>query len=201
MRGFRLKGFPAWVAWRSLLLLFVPSVDRKVRLIADWLIWPFVGRDVVNMQIKQPYGIQREHFEPGQIIMREGDIGQRQNGVLISNGQGPSPAYAQIDMQERGRLMIEPGEEIYEGQIVGIHSRDNDLVVNPLKAKKLTNIRAAGRDENIVLSNPVRMTLEQAMEFIDDDELVEVTPASIRLRKRALKEHERRRSARLEDST
>jgi GTP-binding protein len=94
--------------------------------------------------------------------------------------------------------MVAHGDEVYEGQIVGIHSRDNDLVVNPLKAKKLTNIRAAGRDENIVLSNPVRMTLEQAMEFIDDDELVEVTPASIRLRKRALKEHERRRSARPE---
>jgi GTP-binding protein len=96
--------------------------------------------------------------------------------------------------------MVAHGDEVYEGQIVGIHSRDNDLVVNPLKAKKLTNIRAAGRDENIILSNPVRMTLEQAMEFIDDDELVEVTPESIRLRKRALKEHERRRSSRLEEA-
>jgi GTP-binding protein len=96
--------------------------------------------------------------------------------------------------------MVAHGDEVYEGQIVGIHSRDNDLVVNPLKAKKLTNIRAAGRDENIILSNPVRMTLEQAMEFIDDDELVEVTPESIRLRKRALKEHERRRPSRLEEA-
>ena len=88
---------------------------------------------------------------------------------------------------------------MYEGQIVGIHTRDNDLVVNPLKGKKLTNIRAAGRDENIVLTPPIRYTLEQAMEFIEDDELVEITPSSIRLRKRALKEHDRKRSGRVED--
>jgi GTP-binding protein len=95
--------------------------------------------------------------------------------------------------------MVAHGDEVYEGQIVGIHSRDNDLVVNPLKAKKLTNIRAAGRDENIVLTPPVRYTLEQAMEFIEDDELVEITPASIRLRKRALKEQDRKRAARVEE--
>jgi len=95
--------------------------------------------------------------------------------------------------------MCAHGDEVYEGQIVGIHSRDNDLVVNPLKGKKLTNIRAAGRDENIVLTPPVRYTLEQAMEFIEDDELVEITPSSIRLRKRALKEHDRKRAARVED--
>jgi GTP-binding protein len=88
---------------------------------------------------------------------------------------------------------------VYEGQIVGIHSRDNDLVVNPLKGKKLTNIRAAGRDENIVLTPPVRYTLEQAMEFIEDDELVEITPSSIRLRKRSLKEHDRKRAGRAEE--
>jgi GTP-binding protein len=94
--------------------------------------------------------------------------------------------------------MVAHGDEVYEGQIVGIHSRDNDLVVNPLKGKKLTNIRAAGRDENIVLTPPIRYTLEQAMEFIEDDELVEITPSSIRLRKRALKEHDRKRSGRTE---
>src|SRR5688572_23739217 len=127
-------------------------------------------------------------------------IAERGNGVMISNAQGTVLAYALFNLQERGRLMVAHGDEVYEGQVVGIHSRDNDLVVNPLKAKKLTNIRAAGRDENIILSNPVRMTLEQAMEFIDDDELVEVTPESIRLRKRALKEHERRRSSRLEEA-
>ena len=137
-----------------------------------------------------------DHFGP--LLDRE--IGERQNGVLISNGQGKALAYALFNLQERGKLMASHGDEVYEGQIVGIHSRDNDLVVNPLKAKKLTNIRAAGRDENIILTPPIRYTLEQAMEFIADDELVEVTPGQIRLRKRALKEHERKRAGRAEES-
>ena len=137
-----------------------------------------------------------DHFGP----VLDKEIGQRQNGVLISNAQGKALAYALFNLQERGRLMIGHGEDVYEGQIIGIHSRDNDLVVNPLKAKKLTNIRAAGRDENIILTPPVRFTLEQAMEFIADDELVEVTPGQIRLRKRALKEHERKRAGRVEES-
>ncbi len=137
-----------------------------------------------------------DHFGP----MLNREIGQRQNGVLISNGQGKALAYALFNLQERGRLFIGHGDEVYEGQIVGIHSRDNDLVVNPLKAKKLTNMRAAGRDENIILTPPIRFTLEQAMEFIQDDELVEVTPGQIRLRKRALKEHERKRADRVEES-
>jgi GTP-binding protein len=133
-----------------------------------------------------------DHFGP----VVEKEIGQRQNGVLISNAQGKALAYALFNLQERGRLMIGHGDEVYEGQVIGIHSRDNDLVVNPLKAKKLTNIRAAGRDENIILTPPIRFTLEQAMEFIADDELVEVTPTQIRLRKRALKENDRKRSGR-----
>jgi GTP-binding protein len=137
-----------------------------------------------------------DHFGP--VLQRE--IGQRQNGVLVSNAQGKALAYALFNLQERGKLMIGHGDEVYEGQVVGIHSRDNDLVVNPLKAKKLTNIRAAGRDENIILVPPIRYTLEQAMEFIADDELVEVTPSQIRLRKRALKEHERKRAGRVEES-
>ena len=136
-----------------------------------------------------------DHFGP--VIERE--IGQRQNGVLISNAQGRALAYALFNLQERGRLMVAHGDDVYEGQVIGIHSRDNDLVVNPLKAKKLTNIRAAGRDENIVLTPPIRFTLEQAMEFIADDELVEVTPGQIRLRKRLLKEHERKRAGRAEE--
>jgi GTP-binding protein len=126
----------------------------------------------------------------------ERELGTRTNGVLISNTQGTTLAYALFNLQERGRLLVGPGEQVYEGQIVGIHSRDNDLTVNPLKAKKLTNIRAAGSDEKLILSPPLRFSLEQAMEFIADDELVEVTPAAIRLRKRALKEHERKRSER-----
>jgi len=137
-----------------------------------------------------------DHFGP--LLDRE--IGQRQNGVLISNAQGKVLAYSLFNLQERGKLMAAHGDEVYEGQIVGIHSRDNDLVVNPLKGKKLTNIRAAGRDENIVLVPPIRYTLEQAMEFIADDELVEVTPTQIRLRKRALKEHERKRAGREEET-
>jgi GTP-binding protein len=133
-----------------------------------------------------------DHYGP--VIERE--LGTRTNGVLISNAQGTTLAYALFNLQERGRLLVGPGEQVYEGQIVGIHSRDNDLTVNPLKAKKLTNIRAAGSDEKLILSPPLRFSLEQAMEFIADDELVEVTPAAIRLRKRALKEHERKRSER-----
>ena len=128
--------------------------------------------------------------------MKKGAIGARINGVLIANATGKVLAYALFNLQERGRMMVAPGDEVYEGMIVGIHSRDNDLVVNPLKAKQLTNIRAAGSDENILLTPPVRLSLEQALEFIDDDELVEVTPKSIRLRKKLLLEHDRKRAAR-----
>jgi GTP-binding protein len=133
-----------------------------------------------------------DHYGP----MKKGEYGQRINGVLIANGAGKSLAYALFNLQERGRLFIGPGEEVYEGMIVGIHSRDNDLVVNPLKAKQLTNVRASGSDENILLTPPIRMSLEQALEFIDDDELVEVTPHHIRLRKKLLVEHERKRASR-----
>ena len=126
----------------------------------------------------------------------EGDIGQRKNGVLISNVTGKALAYALFNLQERGKLMIGHAEAVYEGMVVGIHSRANDLVVNPLKAKQLTNIRAAGTDENLILTKPVRLTLERALEFIDDDELVEVTPKNIRIRKKLLLEHERKRASR-----
>jgi GTP-binding protein len=126
----------------------------------------------------------------------DGTIGQRQNGVLIATATGKALAYALFNLQERGRLMIGHAEPVYEGMVVGIHSRANDLVVNPLKAKQLNNIRAAGTDENLILTKPVRMTLEQALEFIDDDELVEVTPKSIRIRKKLLLENERKRASR-----
>ncbi len=125
------------------------------------------------------------------------ELGQRNNGVLISMVAGKALAYALYNLQERGRLMIDHGEAVYEGMIVGIHSRQNDLVVNPTKAKQLTNIRAAGSDENIVLTPPIRSSLEQALEFIDDDELVEVTPTKLRLRKKLLKESDRRRDSRI----
>lgn len=125
----------------------------------------------------------------------KGEIPHRQNGVLISNQAGVALAYALWNLQERGRMLISPQTEVYEGMIIGIHTRDNDLVVNATKAKQLTNIRAAGSDENILLTPPILMSLEQALEFIEDDELVEITPQSIRVRKKFLKEHERKRSA------
>ena len=124
---------------------------------------------------------------------------RRQSGVLISNGTGKALAYALFNLQERGRLFIAPGDDVYEGQVIGEHSRDNDLTVNPLKAKQLTNIRAAGKDDSILLTPPVRFSLEQAMEFINDDELLEVTPGNIRLRKRFLKESDRKRASRQKD--
>jgi GTP-binding protein len=133
-----------------------------------------------------------DHYGP----QVEGKIGERHNGVLISNGRGKALAYALFNLQERGRLFIGHAEEVYEGGIIGINSRDNDLVVNPLKAKQLNNIRAAGTDENLILSPPIRMTLEQALEFINEDELVEVTPESIRIRKKLLTENERKRAGR-----
>ncbi|MBT2970048.1 MAG: GTP-binding protein TypA [gamma proteobacterium symbiont of Ctena orbiculata] len=133
-----------------------------------------------------------DHYGPTQ----PGGIAPRKNGVLISNGQGKVLGYALFNLQERGRLFSSPGEEVYEGQIVGIHARENDLVVNPLKGKQLTNIRAAGKDDSIILTPPLQYSLEQALEFIEDDELVEVTPSAVRLRKKHLKEHERKRASR-----
>ena len=121
------------------------------------------------------------------------DLPRRSNGVLISQEQGEAVAYALWNLEDRGRMFISPGDKIYEGMIIGIHSRDNDLVVNPLKGKKLTNIRAAGSDEAVRLTTPISLTLERAVEFIENDELVEVTPQNIRLRKRHLTELERRR--------
>ncbi len=125
-----------------------------------------------------------------------GNIGQRSKGVLISKGTGKALGYALFNLQERGSMFLGHGVEVYEGMVIGIHSRANDLTVNPLKAKQLTNIRAAGTDENLVLVRPIIFTLEQALEFIDDDELVEVTPKSIRIRKKHLLEHQRKTAGR-----
>jgi GTP-binding protein len=133
-----------------------------------------------------------DHYGP--VVQRQ--LGQRPNGVLISNGQGVALAYSLFSLQERGRLCIGANEEVYEGMIIGMNNRLDDLVVNPLKGKKLTNMRASGKDEAVVLSPPIRFSLEQAMEFIDDDELIEVTPTSVRLRKRNLKGTDRKRSER-----
>lgn len=129
-------------------------------------------------------------------VAKEGQMADRRNGVLISQEDGEAVAYALWKLQDRGRMFVNPGDKLYEGMIIGIHSRDNDLVVNPVKGKQLTNVRASGTDEAVRLVPPVALTLESAIEFITDEELVEITPQSIRLRKRHLKEHDRRRAMR-----
>ena len=134
-----------------------------------------------------------DHYGP----VKKGSVGQRLNGVLVSIGTGKAAAYSLFNLQDRGRLFLGHAEEIYEGQIIGIHSRDNDLVVNALKGKQLTNMRASGTDEALTLVPPIRMTLEQCIEFIDDDELVEVTPKSLRIRKKLLTENDRKRFGRV----
>ncbi|MCL4106112.1 UNVERIFIED_CONTAM: hypothetical protein GTU68_058418, partial [Idotea baltica] len=134
-----------------------------------------------------------DHYGP----VKNAEIIHRTNGVLVSMAKGKTLAYSIFTLQDRGRMMIDPNVDVYEGQIIGIHSRNNDLAVNPTKAKQLTNVRASGTDENLVMTPPVRQTLEQALEFIEEDELVEVTPDSIRVRKKLLMEHERRRAGRV----
>jgi GTP-binding protein len=125
-----------------------------------------------------------------------GEIAGRKNGVLISGDDGEIVTYALGKLDDRGRMFVKPGDPVYEGMVVGIHSRDNDLVVNPVRAKQLTNFRVSGKEDAIKITPPILLTLEYAVEFIDDDELVEITPKSIRIRKRWLKEHERKRASR-----
>jgi len=136
-----------------------------------------------------------DHYGP----IHKSTLGNRKNGVLIANGKGQSVAFAIFNLQERGQMLLGPGVETYEGMIVGIHSRNNDLVVNILKGKQLTNVRASGKDDAIALTPPIIFSLEQALEFINDDELVEVTPLNIRIRKKKLLEHERKRDNRNKD--
>jgi len=133
-----------------------------------------------------------DHYGPAQ----SGGIAPRQNGVLISNGMGKVLGYSLAALQERGKLFVSPGIDVYEGQVIGLHSRSNDLTVNPLKGKQLTNVRASGKDDAIMLTPPVKFSLEQALEFIEEDELVEITPSAIRIRKKHLKEHERKTASR-----
>jgi GTP-binding protein len=173
----------------------VPDGKGRVRLDYEIPSRGLIGFQTEFMSLTSGTGLKYhvfDHYGPA----NPGGIAPRRNGAMISNGQGKVLAYALFNLQERGRMLVSPGDEVYEGQLVGIHSRDNDLVVNPLKAKQLTNIRAAGSDENILLTPPVRFTLEQALEFIEHDELVEITPNAIRVRKRFLKEHERKRAGR-----
>jgi GTP-binding protein len=173
------------------------QADAKGRVRLDYLIPArgLIGFQTEFLTATSGTGVMHhvfDHYGP----LKKGIIGSRGNGALIANSSGRALAYALFNLQERGRLFIGPSDEVYEGMVIGIHSRENDLVVNPLRAKQLTNIRAAGSDENILLTPPVRMSLEQALEFIDADELVEVTPKSIRIRKKLLQEHQRRRAAR-----
>jgi len=173
----------------------VPDGKGRVRL--DYVIPTrgLIGFHTEFLTLTSGTGLMHHVFDHyGPVV--KGKVASRVNGVLIANSQSTSLAYALFNLQDRGRLLIGPQTDVYEGMIVGVHSRDNDLVVNVAKAKQLTNIRAAGSDENIILTPPIRLTLEQALEFIEDDELVEVTPEAIRVRKKLLKEHERKRSSR-----
>ena len=180
---------------RAQLRDMVPDGRGRVRL--DYLITSrgLIGFRSEFLTISSGTGLMYhafDHYGP----RLEGSLAERNNGVMISMSAGKALAYALFNLQERGRLFIGHGVEVYEGMVIGIHSRSNDLVVNPLKAKQLTNIRAAGSDENLLLTPPVSTTLEYALEFINEDELVEVTPESIRIRKKFLREHERKRASR-----
>jgi GTP-binding protein len=174
----------------------VPDGRGRVRLEYTIPSRGLIGLTTEFMTLTKGTGLLFHNFERYAPKTDRADLGQRRNGVMISNDTGKVPAYALFNLQERGRMISEPGDEVYEGQIVGIHARDNDLVVNVLREKKLTNIRAAGSDENVILTPAVKFSLEQALEFVNDDELVELTPKSVRLRKRFLKEHERKRAQR-----
>ncbi len=173
----------------------VPDSNGRVRLDYTVPSRGLIGFRSEFMTITRGLGLMYHTFER-YANRAQAKIGERANGVLVSITAGKSLAYALFNLQERGRLFIGPSEQVYEGMVIGIHSRSGDLVVNPLKAKQLTNIRAAGSDENIVLTPPLELTLETAIEFINDDELVEVTPTAIRVRKKLLREHERKRAAR-----
>ena len=173
----------------------VPDSNGRVRLDYTVPSRGLIGFRSEFMTITRGLGLMYHTFER-YANRAQAKIGERVNGVLVSIAAGKSLAYALFNLQARGRLFIGPSEQVYEGMVIGIHSRSGDLVVNPLKAKQLTNIRAAGSDENIVLTPPLQLTLETAIEFINDDELVEVTPTAIRVRKKLLREHERKRAAR-----
>jgi GTP-binding protein len=179
---------------RGELLDMQPDGKGRVRLDYRIPARGLIGFQGEFMTLTRGTGIMSHVFDDYAPV--KADIEERRNGVLVSQDDGAAVAYALWKLQERGRMFVSPGDPVYEGMIIGIHSRDNDLVVNPIKTKQLTNIRASGKDEAILLTPPIGLTLEYAVEFIGDDELVEITPKSIRLRKRFLKEHERKRESR-----
>ena len=179
---------------RGELLDMLPDGKGRVRLDYRIPARGLIGFQGEFMTLTRGTGVMSHVFDDYGPV--KGEIEERRNGVLVSQDDGAAVAYALWKLQERGRMFVSPGDPVYEGMIIGIHSRDNDLVVNPIKTKQLTNIRASGKDEAILLTPPIGLTLEYAVEFIGDDELVEITPKSIRLRKRHLKEHERKRAER-----
>ncbi len=179
---------------RGELIEMMPDGKGRVRLDYRIPARGLIGFQGEFMTLTRGTGVMSHVFDDYAPV--KGEIGERRNGVLVSQDDGAAVAYALWKLQERGRMFVSPGDPVYEGMIIGIHSRDNDLVVNPIKTKQLTNIRASGKDEAIDLTPPIQLTLEYAVEFIGDDELVEITPKSIRLRKRHLREHERRRADR-----
>jgi GTP-binding protein len=179
---------------RGELLEMQPDGRGRVRLDYRIPARGLIGFQSEFMTMTRGTGIMTHVFDDYSPLKPE--IPARRNGALISSEQGEAVAYALWKLQDRGRMFVSPGERVYQGMVIGVHSRDNDLVVNPVRTKQLTNIRAAGKDEAILLTPPIQLTLESAIEFIADDELVEITPKSIRIRKRHLKEHERKRAAR-----
>jgi GTP-binding protein len=180
---------------RGELLDMLPDGKGRVRLDYRISARGLIGFQGEFMTLTRGTGVMSHVFDE-YAPAKDEQLAERRNGVLVSQEDGVAVAYAIWKLQERGRMFVSPGEPVYEGMIVGIHSRDNDLTVNPIRTKQLTNIRASGKDEAIDLTPPIGLTLEYAVEFIADDELVEITPKSIRLRKRFLKEHERRRESR-----
>jgi GTP-binding protein len=176
----------------------VPDGKGRVRLDYKIPSRGLIGFHMEFMTLTRGTGIKSHVFDEYGPV--KGELPSRRNGVLISSEQGEAVAFALWNLEARGRMFVSPGERVYEGMVIGIHTRDNDLIVNPVKGKKLTNVRAAGKDENVMLTPPIQLTLEGAVEFIDDDELVEVTPKNIRLRKRYLLEHDRKRAAREEQA-
>ncbi len=176
------------------LLDMVPDGRGRVRLDYRIPARGLIGFQTDFMNMTRGTGLKSHVFD--EYAPLKGDLPARRNGVLISGEQGEAVAYALWNLEDRGRMFVSPGERLYEGMIIGVHSRDNDLVVNPIKGKKLTNVRASGTDEAVTLTPPIKLTLESAIEFIEDDELVEITPKCIRIRKRFLLEHERKRAMR-----
>ncbi len=174
----------------------VPDGRGRVRLDYRIPARGLIGFQTEFMNLTRGTGLKSHVFD--EYAPTKGDIPSRRNGVLISAEKGDAVAYALWKLQDRGRMFVSPGERLYEGMVIGVHSRDNDLVVNPIKGKQLTNVRSSGTDEAVALTPPIQVTLESAIEFIEDDELVEITPKCIRIRKRFLLEHERKRASRSE---